>query len=211
MTTRETLATLGVAGAFAAAIYLRRASERARPAATDSGASVGLIGLGVMGAQFLLNLADKLATPVAGLDIDPANVRRTLMQADAEGLASRVRAHGEYAAFVGSLQRPRVVLLLVPAGRPVDLVCDTLLPLLSPGDVVVDHGNSHFEDTERRQARARNRHGNAEEALRHTDSHPWTRAGAAGSGRHPLRRLRHVGRRARRAARPVHDAWRLAG
>ena len=44
------------------------------------------------------------------------------------------------------------VLLLVPAGRPVDNVLDALLPLLSKGDVVVDHGNSHADDTERRQA-----------------------------------------------------------
>merc|ERR1740115_320375 len=67
-------------------------------------------------------------------------------------LASRVRTHSEYAPFIASLRRPRVVLLLVPAGRPVDNVLDALLPLLSKGDVVVDHGNSHADDTERRQA-----------------------------------------------------------
>src|SRR5690606_37405194 len=52
--------------------------------------------------------------------------------------------------FIGSLSTPRKILLMIPAGKAVDIQIDALLPLLSPGDVLIDGGNSFYKDTSRR-------------------------------------------------------------
>lgn len=105
----------------------------------------GMVGLGVMGRNLLLNLADH-SFGVAGLDTDPAKVA-ALKQ---EGASKKVDATTDAKTFVAMLETPRVVVLLVPAGKAVDSVLGELSPLLSPGDLVIDAGNSHFKDTERR-------------------------------------------------------------
>ena len=55
--------------------------------------------------------------------------------------------------LAGMLQSPRLIWLMVPAGDPVDMTLDTLMPLLQPGDIIIDGGNSHYTDSEQRAAR----------------------------------------------------------
>jgi 6-phosphogluconate dehydrogenase len=107
----------------------------------------GLIGLGVMGRNLALNIA-RHGFPIVGFDLDDAKRRGA-----AEALASTGSAvTGSLAELVGALEPPRRIVLLVPAGVPVDRVFDELRPLLALRDVIIDGGNSHFGDTRRRQA-----------------------------------------------------------
>ena len=108
-------------------------------------AEIGMIGLGVMGRNLLLNMADH-GFAVAGYDRNPDQVAAL----EREGAEKPVVAERELAAFLGRLRKPRAVMLLVPAGGPVDAVITELLPLLDPGDLIIDGGNSYFEETERR-------------------------------------------------------------
>ena len=106
---------------------------------------LGMVGLGVMGLNFCLNLEDH-GYRVAGYDKDPGK-----LQAFCElGDTRRFTGAPGYAQLLQALKRPRVVMLLVPAGPPVDEVIRDLLPYLQPGDIVVDGGNSHFTDTDLR-------------------------------------------------------------
>ncbi|MCB0572350.1 MAG: NADP-dependent phosphogluconate dehydrogenase [Phaeodactylibacter sp.] len=105
----------------------------------------GMIGLGVMGRNFLLNITDH-GFSAAGLDLDPD--KAAALEAEASGKA--VRGTIDTADFVRMLKTPRKIMLLVPAGKAVDSVIGTLLPHLEHGDLIIDAGNSHFEDTNRR-------------------------------------------------------------
>jgi len=107
----------------------------------------GMIGLGVMGRNFLLNVADH-GFSAAGLDLDAEKARAL----DEESAGKPVKGTTDTAAFVAMLRHPRKIMLLVPAGKAVDGVIESLLPLLDEGDLIIDGGNSHFEDTNRRQA-----------------------------------------------------------
>jgi 6-phosphogluconate dehydrogenase len=115
---------------------------------SQPGAEIGLIGLGAMGRNFLLNIAGHNFR-VAGYDQDPARVA-ALSQA-----TGRRDIHGatDLTGFIASLRRPRTVILMVPAGAPVDAVIDDLLAHLEAGDLIVDAGNSHFKDTDARANR----------------------------------------------------------
>jgi 6-phosphogluconate dehydrogenase len=105
----------------------------------------GIIGMGTMGRNLLLNMADhKFA--VAGLDKDDKKIK--LLQEEAKNLP--VKGFTQAAEFVESLQKPRAIMLLVPAGKIVDDVIQEISSLLSPGDLIIDGGNSHFSDTNRR-------------------------------------------------------------
>ncbi|MCC9138346.1 NADP-dependent phosphogluconate dehydrogenase [Pontibacter silvestris] len=106
----------------------------------------GMVGLGVMGRNLMLNIADHDFS-VIGLDLDP--VKAAAVEAEA-GANKPVRGTTSTEEFVQSLRRPRALMLLVPAGKPVDAVIATLLPFLEPGDIVIDGGNSYFPDTDRR-------------------------------------------------------------
>lgn len=106
----------------------------------------GIVGLGVMGRNLLLNMADN-GFAVAGLDLDPQ--KADSLQAEAqEGQDIKATTHAE--EFIGLLQQPRAVMLLVPAGKPVDAAIASLLPFLDKGDILVDGGNTYFPDTDRR-------------------------------------------------------------
>ncbi len=107
---------------------------------------LGMIGLGTMGRNLLLNLVDH-GFPVACFDRNPDQAK-TFAREEAEG---RVEAATTLPMLAALLKRPRVVMLLVPAGAPVDEVLKKIVPHLAPGDIVIDGGNSHFRDTERRQ------------------------------------------------------------
>lgn len=107
----------------------------------------GMIGLGTMGRNFLLNVAEQGFSSV-GFDIDVAK-RELLM---AEGKHLPIATANSLTEFATELARPRNIMLLVPAGPIVDNVMNDLMPHLEPGDLVIDGGNSHYLDTERRQA-----------------------------------------------------------
>lgn len=113
---------------------------------TEQKMDFGLIGLGVMGRNFVLNVAEK-GFSVCGLDRDPQKVQQLQSERN-ESLP--VQATTKLGEFVVALREPRKIMLLVPAGAAVDAVLDTLVPLLEPGDCIADGGNSHFRDTERR-------------------------------------------------------------
>jgi 6-phosphogluconate dehydrogenase len=105
---------------------------------------IGIIGLGVMGRNLLLNIADR-GFSAAGYDRDPWKVEK-LRKVNQPGL----RGEDTLEDFVQALERPRAALMLVPAGAPVDSVIDDIKPHLEEGDILIDGGNSHFTDTDRR-------------------------------------------------------------
>jgi 6-phosphogluconate dehydrogenase len=105
----------------------------------------GMIGLGTMGRNLLLNMADH-GFAVAGYDKNPA--QSVLLET--EGAGTIVKGFTEIEAFVASLKSPRAIMMLVPAGKIVDSVIAELVPLLDKGDIIIDGGNSHFTDTTRR-------------------------------------------------------------
>ncbi|RPD41138.1 NADP-dependent phosphogluconate dehydrogenase [Chitinophaga barathri] len=106
----------------------------------------GMIGLGVMGRNLLLNMADH-GFAVIGFDKDTEKAKALESSATA---GTRVKGVVSLEEMISQLQRPRRVMMLVPAGKPVDDVLESLKPLLEPGDIVIDGGNSHFTDTLRR-------------------------------------------------------------
>jgi 6-phosphogluconate dehydrogenase len=105
----------------------------------------GMIGLGTMGRNLLLNMADH-GFKVAGHDKDQNKID-TLHQESGKG---NVKGFISVHDFIDSLQKPRVIMMLVPAGKIVDNVIAELSPLLEEGDLIIDGGNSHFTDTNRR-------------------------------------------------------------
>ncbi|HRV90811.1 MAG TPA: NADP-dependent phosphogluconate dehydrogenase [Anaerolineae bacterium] len=106
----------------------------------------GLIGLAVMGQNLVLNAADH------GFSVSVFN--RTTSKTDefmaGEAKEKSITPTHSIEKFVGSLERPRTIQLMVKAGAPVDMVIDEIKPLLDPGDIIIDGGNSFFHDTERR-------------------------------------------------------------
>ena len=108
----------------------------------------GLVGLGVMGRNFILNVSDNNFSAF-GHDLDEEKVNALIEEG---GDTARVNASTEVAAFVSALSKPRKVMLLVPAGKIVDAVIESLLPHLDEDDIIIDGGNSFFTDTDRREA-----------------------------------------------------------
>ena len=106
---------------------------------------LGMIGLGTMGRNLLLNMADH-GFPVSGFDLDPQKAA----QLEKEGVGNEVKGFTTIKDFVESLKSPRTIMMLVPAGKIVDNVIEELLPLIDKGDIIIDAGNSHFIDTNRR-------------------------------------------------------------
>ena len=113
---------------------------------SQQGCDIGLIGLGTMGRNFVLNMADH-GFAVAVYNRTAGKTRDFM---DREVGARPIKAGYDLPEFIGLLSRPRALILLVAAGDPVDAVLRELLPLLAPGDLVIDAGNSHFTDTNRR-------------------------------------------------------------
>jgi 6-phosphogluconate dehydrogenase len=109
---------------------------------------IGMIGLGVMGRNLLLNMADH-GFSVAGYDKDPSKVEALRKESADRDICGAENIND----FIGLLRPPRAVMMLVPAGAPVDSVINDLLVYVQPGDLIIDAGNSHFKDT---NLRARN-------------------------------------------------------
>ncbi len=106
-----------------------------------------MVGLGTMGRNFLLNVAEHGISGV-GYDLD-AGKRELLVE---EGKDYEVAAAETVAQFCEMLESPKKIMMLVPAGKIVDGVIESLLPHLEKGDILIDGGNSHFTDTETREA-----------------------------------------------------------
>lgn len=106
--------------------------------------AIGMIGLGTMGSNLLQNIADH-GYNCAGYDNDSKKV-------DALNNLNRENIQGfsDLKEFVTSLKSPRTVMMLVPAGKVVDIVIGELLEVMDQGDIIIDGGNSHFIDTDRR-------------------------------------------------------------
>ncbi len=117
----------------------------------ENSSEFGLIGLGVMGKSLALNLAGKGIT-VSIYNRHVAGKEEDIAKAIVEGNPSLrdLRGFDDLQDFVKSLARPRKILLMITAGPAVDLQLEALLPLLEPGDVVIDGGNSFYKDSARR-------------------------------------------------------------
>jgi 6-phosphogluconate dehydrogenase len=109
---------------------------------------IGLIGLAVMGENLVLNMESK------GFRVSVFNRSTKKVEDFLAGRAKGKNIVGSHSIeeFVDSLARPRKVMLMIKAGSAVDQMIETLLPLLAPGDIIIDGGNTHFPDTNRRTA-----------------------------------------------------------
>ena len=109
-------------------------------------ADIGLIGLAVMGENLVMNMESK------GFTVAVFNRTTQKVSAFIEGRAKGKNIIGTYSLqeLVDSLKKPRKVMLMVKAGKPVDDFIDMVLPYLDKGDIIIDGGNSHFPDTIRR-------------------------------------------------------------
>ncbi len=108
-------------------------------------ADIGMIGLAVMGENLARNI-ERHGYRVAVYNLEPEKVVRLFMKKYGEGKFVPTYSLRE---LVGSLSRPRKIIMMIRAGEPVDEVIMSLLPLLEPGDILIDGGNSHYEDTQR--------------------------------------------------------------
>lgn len=107
--------------------------------------TIGVIGLGVMGSNIALNMASK------GEQVSVYNYTRDLTdQLVQKSSGKSIFPYFEVQDFVLSLKTPRKIFLMVTAGSPIDSVIQSLVPFLEEGDVIMEGGNSHFEDTARR-------------------------------------------------------------
>jgi 6-phosphogluconate dehydrogenase len=107
-----------------------------------------MIGIGVMGRNFLLNMADN-GFKVIGFN--KSKEKTDALEAAATP-GTTVKGVNSLQEIVNLLEVPRKIMLLVPAGKPVDEVIESLIPLVSKGDIIIDGGNSHYTDTLRRVA-----------------------------------------------------------
>jgi 6-phosphogluconate dehydrogenase len=112
----------------------------------DAQFDFGMIGLGTMGRNLLLNMADNHFA-VVGFDINRAKAEEFEASANPDTVVKGVY---ELAALVKQLKKPRKIMMLVPAGKPVDDVINNLLPLIEKDDIIIDGGNSHYVDTIKR-------------------------------------------------------------
>ncbi len=107
---------------------------------------IGIVGLGVMGQNLALNM-ERNGFPVAGFDLDKTKTDAFLAS---EGKGKQIIVLDSIPAMIKILEKPRRILLMVPAGKPVDSAIQGIKPLLEKGDILIDGGNSFFMDTERR-------------------------------------------------------------
>src|SRR5665213_2210766 len=106
----------------------------------------GMIGLGVMGSNLLLNMADH-GFSVIGYDTNPEKTKALEASATKD---TNVKGVNSLKEMIAKLKTPRKLMMLVPAGKPVDSVIGDLKPLMEKGDIIIDGGNSHYTDTIKR-------------------------------------------------------------
>lgn len=109
-------------------------------------ANIGLIGVGVMGENLIMNMES------CGFTVACYDVLLDKVQSFVEGRAKGKNIIGTYSLkeLVDNLEKPRKIMIMIKAGSPVDGAIESLIPLLDEGDIIVDGGNSHFPDTIRR-------------------------------------------------------------
>ncbi|KHO63062.1 6-phosphogluconate dehydrogenase [Thermoanaerobacter sp. YS13] len=107
---------------------------------------IGLIGLAVMGQNLALNIARK-GYSVSVFNRTPEKTQEFMQNKVKD---EQIKPYYDTKSFVESLKRPRKIILMVKAGKPVDDVIEELLPYLDKGDLIIDGGNSYFKDTSRR-------------------------------------------------------------
>ena len=111
-------------------------------------AHIGVTGLAVMGANLARNLArNGFTVALHNRSVEKTDALRAKHGQDGDFVRTETLQE-----LVDSLEKPRRVLIMVKAGKPVDSVIEQLEPLLEPGDIIIDAGNSHYEDTRRREA-----------------------------------------------------------
>ena len=114
---------------------------------------IGFIGLGVMGKNLVLNLADN-GFNIAAFDLSADKVQEVIKQDLLENNAATARVVGcsSYTELLSQLKSPHLIVLSVPAGAPVDQVCESLIGAgINPDDIVIDTGNSLWTDTVARE------------------------------------------------------------
>jgi 6-phosphogluconate dehydrogenase len=116
------------------------------PEQTPQTAKIGMIGLAVMGENLALNI-ERNGYPIAVYNRTPDKVRDFVARAEGKQVIGTTTPE----EFVRALERPRKAILLVKAGEAVDKTIESILPYLEEGDIIIDGGNSYFEDTERRE------------------------------------------------------------
>ena len=109
-------------------------------------ADIAMVGLGVMGQNLALNMESK-GFAVVGYDYLPDKTDKFIAQRAAGKNITGVRSLEE---LVRALASPRKIMMMVPAGKAVDELIESLTPRLEPGDILIDGGNSYFKDTIRR-------------------------------------------------------------
>ena len=115
-----------------------------------SGSNFGIVGLGTMGRNLALN-------------VESRGYRVAVWNLETEWIANFIKDHQgakfegtpTFEQFTAALERPRRIMMMIPAGKPVDETIEKIRPLLGKGDVLIDGGNSWFEDTRRREAALR--------------------------------------------------------
>src|SRR3989475_7578682 len=114
---------------------------------TSNQCDIGLIGLGVMGENLVLNMESK------GFSVAVFNRTTEVTEKFAAGRAKgkNIQPTRTLEEFVSALKKPRIAMMMVKAGAPVDAVINQLVPLLEKGDIIIDGGNSLFTDTQRRE------------------------------------------------------------
>lgn len=115
---------------------------------TEKILDIGVVGMAVMGRSLALNMADH------GFEVGGYN-RSYALTAEVLQQHPHPKMHGyeKLEDMIAAMKLPRRVFLMIQAGRPVDMVIDQLIPMLEPGDIIMDGGNSFYEDTNRREAK----------------------------------------------------------
>ena len=111
-------------------------------------ADIGMAGVGVMGSNLALNM-ERNGYTVVVWDRDPAFLAKAMAQV---GAGKRINAAKTPEEFVRALKRPRKIMIMVKAGPPIDWTIEQFKPFLEKDDILIDGGNSFFEDTRRREA-----------------------------------------------------------
>ncbi|HSV75694.1 MAG TPA: decarboxylating NADP(+)-dependent phosphogluconate dehydrogenase [Bacteroidales bacterium] len=114
----------------------------------ETKADIGLIGLAVMGENLALNLESKGYT----VAIYNRSADKVINFIEGRGKGKKIVGATTLPELINSLKSPRKIMLMVKAGKPVDEFIEMLIPLLAPGDIIIDGGNTHFPDTNRRAA-----------------------------------------------------------
>ncbi|HEY9010522.1 MAG TPA: NADP-dependent phosphogluconate dehydrogenase [Devosia sp.] len=116
-----------------------------------STADIGLIGLAVMGSNLALNIAEKGYT-IAVHNRTASKIDEFMVTAKEQGLDGKTLPEADLGKFIQSVKRPRSIIIMVKAGKPVDEMIEQLLPHLEAGDAILECGNSLYTDTQRRFA-----------------------------------------------------------